>query len=89
LSDGMQWTSVAFFDPSRGGSVEFFLYMFWTYGHPAVYLPFVPAYLHHNAKVSGISDVELLVGGCRLCPAGTGRNANWTAPLSTSVHNFG
>ncbi|MCF6320777.1 MAG: cbb3-type cytochrome c oxidase subunit I [Rhizobiaceae bacterium] len=43
LSDGLQWTSVAFFDPSRGGSVEFFLYMFWTYGHPAVYLPFVPA----------------------------------------------
>jgi cytochrome c oxidase subunit I len=43
LSDGLQWTNVAFFDPSRGGSVQFFLYMFWTYGHPAVYLPFVPA----------------------------------------------
>ncbi len=43
LSDWGQWTDVAYFDPSRGGSVKFFLYMFWTYGHPAVYLPFVPA----------------------------------------------
>jgi len=43
LSDGLQWFSTAFFDPSRGGSTQFFLYMFWTYGHPAVYLPFVPA----------------------------------------------
>ncbi len=43
LSDWAEWTSVAFFDPSRGGSVKFFLYVFWTYGHPAVYLPFVPA----------------------------------------------
>ncbi len=43
LSDWGQWTSVAFFDPSRGGSIQFFLYVFWTYGHPAVYLPFVPA----------------------------------------------
>ncbi len=43
LSDGQQWTAVAFFDPSRGGSVKTFLYMFWYYGHPAVYLPFVPA----------------------------------------------
>ncbi len=43
LSDWGQWTNVAYFDPSRGGSVKFFLYMFWTYGHPAVYLPFVPA----------------------------------------------
>ncbi|PCH66093.1 MAG: hypothetical protein COC12_13740 [Rhodobacteraceae bacterium] len=43
LSDWAQWTDVAWFDPSRGGSVQFFLYVFWTYGHPAVYLPFVPA----------------------------------------------
>ncbi len=43
LSDGLQWTQTAFFDPSRGGSVQFFLYVFWSYGHPAVYLPFVPA----------------------------------------------
>ncbi len=43
LSDWAQWRDVAFFDPSRGGSVKFFLYVFWTYGHPAVYLPFVPA----------------------------------------------
>ncbi|NOZ32762.1 MAG: hypothetical protein GXP01_06750 [Alphaproteobacteria bacterium] len=41
LGDGLELT--AFFDPSRGGSVKFFLYVFWTYGHPAVYLPFVPA----------------------------------------------
>ncbi len=41
LGDGLGIT--AFFDPSRGGSVKFFLYVFWTYGHPAVYLPFVPA----------------------------------------------
>lgn len=33
----------AYFDPARGGSVKFFLYVFWSYGHPAVYLPFVPA----------------------------------------------
>jgi cytochrome c oxidase subunit 1 len=43
LSDWAQWTDVAWFDPSRGGSVQRFLYMFWSYGHPAVYLPFVPA----------------------------------------------
>ena len=43
LSDGLQWTQTAFFDPSRGGSVQVFLYTFWSYGHPAVYLPFVPA----------------------------------------------
>ncbi len=43
LSDWAEWSAVAFFDPSRGGSVKFFLYVFWTYGHPAVYLPFVPA----------------------------------------------
>ena len=43
LSDWAQWTDIAWFDPSRGGSIEFFLYVFWTYGHPAVYLPFVPA----------------------------------------------
>ncbi len=43
LADGLEWTRTAFFDPSRGGSVQFFLYVFWTYGHPAVYLPFVPA----------------------------------------------
>ena len=43
LSDWAQWGDTAYFDPSRGGSVKFFLYLFWTYGHPAVYLPFVPA----------------------------------------------
>ncbi len=43
LSDGLHWRDVAWFDPSRGGSVQFFLYLFWSYGHPAVYLPFVPA----------------------------------------------
>ena len=43
LNDYMQWTQVAWFDPSRGGSIQFFLYLFWSYGHPAVYLPFVPA----------------------------------------------
>jgi len=38
------WLEVtAFFDPARGGSVMFFLYVFWSYGHPAVYLPFIPA----------------------------------------------
>ncbi|WP_160115965.1 cytochrome c oxidase subunit I [Candidatus Halocynthiibacter alkanivorans] len=43
LSDWSMWREIAYFDPSRGGSVQFFLYVFWTYGHPAVYLPFVPA----------------------------------------------
>jgi cytochrome c oxidase subunit 1 len=33
----------ALFDPSRGGSARTFLWMFWFYGHPAVYLPLVPA----------------------------------------------
>ena len=32
----------AVFDPARGGSAVTFLWMFWFYGHPAVYLPFVP-----------------------------------------------
>jgi cytochrome c oxidase subunit I len=41
LTDWLQMT--AWFDPARGGSVKFFLYIFWTYGHPAVYLPFIPA----------------------------------------------
>jgi len=43
LSDWSQWADVAYFDPARGGSVMTFLYVFWTYGHPAVYLPFIPA----------------------------------------------
>lgn len=33
----------ALFDPARGGSAVTFLWMFWFYGHPAVYLPLVPA----------------------------------------------
>ncbi len=33
----------AIFDPARGGSSTTFLWMFWFYGHPAVYLPLVPA----------------------------------------------
>lgn len=43
FSDWMQFGETAYFDPARGGSVMFFLYVFWTYGHPAVYLPFIPA----------------------------------------------
>lgn len=42
-SDFLQLGETAYFDPARGGSVQFFLYVFWTYGHPAVYLPFIPA----------------------------------------------
>jgi len=41
LTDWLALT--AFFDPARGGSAVTFLWMFWFYGHPAVYLPFVPA----------------------------------------------
>jgi cytochrome c oxidase subunit 1 len=38
------WLGVsAVFDPARGGSGVTFLWMFWFYGHPAVYLPLVPA----------------------------------------------
>lgn len=33
----------AVFDPARGGSTTTYLWMFWFYGHPAVYLPLVPA----------------------------------------------
>lgn len=40
-TDWMQWTAV--FDTARGGSTTTFLWMFWFYGHPAVYLPLVPA----------------------------------------------
>jgi len=42
LTDWLEVT--AFFDPARGGSVKFFLYVFWTYGHPAVYLPTCPSF---------------------------------------------
>lgn len=35
--------ATALFDPVRGGSAMTFLWMFWFYGHPAVYLPLVPA----------------------------------------------
>ncbi len=41
LTDWMELSAV--FDPARGGSVKIFLWMFWFYGHPAVYLPLVPA----------------------------------------------
>jgi heme/copper-type cytochrome/quinol oxidase subunit 1 len=41
LTDWLEMT--AWFDPARGGSVKFFLYVFWTCGHPAIYLPFIPA----------------------------------------------
>ncbi len=38
------WAGItAVFDPSRGGSVMTFMFMFWFYGHPAVYLPLMPA----------------------------------------------
>jgi len=43
LMDWLEATDIAFFDPARGGSVMTFLYIFWLYGHPAVYLPFIPA----------------------------------------------
>ena len=35
--------ATAVFDPARGGSATTFLWMFWFYGHPAVYLPLIPA----------------------------------------------
>lgn len=41
LTDWMQITAI--FDPARGGDAMTFMYMFWFYGHPAVYLPLVPA----------------------------------------------
>ncbi|MCF6094382.1 cbb3-type cytochrome c oxidase subunit I [Microaerobacter geothermalis] len=41
LTDWMGVT--ALFDPARGGSSQLFMYLFWWYGHPAVYLPFLPA----------------------------------------------
>lgn len=38
------WLEIsALFDPSRGGDTITFMWMFWFYGHPAVYLPLVPA----------------------------------------------
>ncbi len=33
----------ALFNPAEGGDVMTFMFMFWFYGHPAVYLPLVPA----------------------------------------------
>ncbi len=41
LTDWLEVT--ALFDPARGGSVMTFMFSFWFYGHPAVYLPLVPA----------------------------------------------
>ena len=41
FTDWMQYT--AMFDPARGGNVMTFMFLFWFYGHPAVYLPLVPA----------------------------------------------
>lgn len=41
LTDWLELTAV--FDPARGGSVMTFMFLFWFYGHPAVYLPLVPA----------------------------------------------
>jgi cytochrome c oxidase subunit 1 len=41
LTDWLQLT--ALYDPAHGGSTTTFLWMFWFYGHPAVYLPLVPA----------------------------------------------
>lgn len=41
LTDWLEVTAV--FDPARGGSATTFLWLFWFYGHPAVYLPFIPA----------------------------------------------
>lgn len=41
LTDWLGLTGVV--DPARGGSTTTFLWLFWFYGHPAVYLPLVPA----------------------------------------------
>ncbi len=41
LTDWMNITAV--YDAGRGGSTMTFMFMFWFYGHPAVYLPLVPA----------------------------------------------
>lgn len=41
LSDWLELTAI--YDPARGGSAVTYLWMFWAYGHPAVYLPLVPA----------------------------------------------
>ncbi len=41
LTDWLELSAV--FDPARGGSAKTFLWMFWFYGHPAVYLPLLPA----------------------------------------------
>lgn len=40
MTDWLGMTAI--YDPARGGSAVTFLWMFWFYGHPAVYLPFVP-----------------------------------------------
>ena len=38
------WAQItAVYDPGRGGDVMTFMFMFWFYGHPAVYLPLMPA----------------------------------------------
>lgn len=41
ITDWVELTAI--FDVARGGSTKTFLWMFWFYGHPAVYLPLVPA----------------------------------------------
>lgn len=40
LTDWAGLTAV--YDTARGGSAVTFLWMFWFYGHPAVYLPLIP-----------------------------------------------
>lgn len=40
LTDYLEITAI--YDPARGGDALTFLWMFWFYGHPAVYLPLVP-----------------------------------------------
>ena len=41
FTDWMQWTGM--YDPALGGNVMTFMFTFWFYGHPAVYLPLMPA----------------------------------------------
>ena len=41
FTDWMEMTAV--YDPARGGNVMTFMFTFWFYGHPAVYLPLMPA----------------------------------------------
>ena len=87
LTDWLQITAI--FDPARGGNVMTFMFLFWFYGHPAVYLPLMPAIavLYTTAAaLSGPPDLELLVRRHRICTADGAFVHRLSAPFPACAH---